>query len=423
MAIAPGVASAPSFRLLFATVGTTLAAAAGACASTPSGLAPAAGEWSAARIDSVSILDDASTQWLPLRSLLVEGGRIAWIGHVDSVPEGPEVPRIAGRGAYLVPALIDAHAHDAANDRFLHLGNGVTTVRVMWGTPGQLAHQREVTQGRREGPRLVLASPGHDGQPPSWPLTREVLSIDAVPAALDRVASEDWAFVKVYDHLPRSVYREMLREGANRRLRIVGHVPFGATLTDALDGRQASIEHFTGYDRALAGAGGWSAPDSLQIDALARATAEAGTWNCPTLGILRRFAVSRSGAVGAEREMRGRAMLLRRLHASGARLLIGTDAGIGIIAAGAGLIDEMEEFVAAGLPRATVLQLATRDAAEFLGDSRELGRVAVGYRAELLLLPQDPLESFSGLRAPSGLLTADRYFDRAQLARFRDARP
>lgn len=76
------------------------------------------------------------------------------------------------------------------------------------------------------------------------------------------------------------------------------------------------------------------------------------------------------------------------------------------------LLDELDALVAAGLPRAEVLDAATRRAATKAGVA-DSGQVATGMAADLVLLNGNPLEDFGVLAEPVGLVVAGRPIDRA----------
>lgn len=84
------------------------------------------------------------------------------------------------------------------------------------------------------------------------------------------------------------------------------------------------------------------------------------------------------------------------------------------------LLDELDALVAAGLPRAEVLDAATRRAAAKAGVA-DSGRVAVGMAADLVLLSGDPLKDFAVLAEPDGLVVAGRAIDRAGVEAMRRA--
>ncbi len=89
---------------------------------------------------------------------------------------------------------------------------------------------------------------------------------------------------------------------------------------------------------------------------------------------------------------------IRRLADAGVPIVAGTDAPL--IRYGSGLHDELRELERAGLTPAAILYIATVNNAAYLGHPRELGRVASGFRADLALVSQNPLEQLTALRRP-----------------------
>ena len=75
------------------------------------------------------------------------------------------------------------------------------------------------------------------------------------------------------------------------------------------------------------------------------------------------------------------------------------------------MILEMQLMHRAGYTRHTVLRAATEVAAQALGRS-DLGRVASGAKADLVLLAQDPLEDLSTLATPLMTIKGGRVFTR-----------
>ncbi|MDX2262528.1 MAG: amidohydrolase family protein [Gemmatimonadales bacterium] len=354
------------------------------------------------------------------QTIVISGGVIVAIGPNGgtSIPEGAQI--VDAGNQWVMPGLFDMHAHEVARDRLVMAGHGIVGVRGMWGTSEHQAVQADVARGAAVGPTLFLASPGHDGPPASWPLTRMVTRPDDAPAAVARVRSEGWAFLKVYDHLPRAAFMALNSIARAEGVRVVGHVPLGVSIDDALTAGMASIEHLTGYGDPLTspGAFAWSQIELAAVPRLVAATKAAGTWNCPTLAVTAIFARRRGGEVGAK-IIENRRRFVRALYDGGARLLIGTDSGIDLVAPGSGLLEEMREFAAAGIPNEAILRLATLEAAEFLGVQQRWGRVAVGFRGDLLLLHGDPAHALEQLAQPAGLILAGRHVDAATLATWR----
>lgn len=106
---------------------------------------------------------------------------------------------------------------------------------------------------------------------------------------------------------------------------------------------------------------------------------------------------------------------LPRLWAAGITVALGTDAGnIGTVH-GPAIFREARLMVQAGLTPAQVLRSATVNGARVLGLEAELGDVAVGKQADLVLLDADPLLSVDNLSRARMVFRAGRPFDPAEL--------
>lgn len=67
-----------------------------------------------------------------------------------------------------------------------------------------------------------------------------------------------------------------------------------------------------------------------------------------------------------------------------------------------GLVQALSFYSHLGLPNATIIDMATSQAASALGLGAITGKIAPGYRADLLLVDGDPLgdlSALSGVRA------------------------
>ncbi|HWA55844.1 MAG TPA: amidohydrolase family protein [Gemmatimonadales bacterium] len=371
-------------------------------------------------IVAVNLVSMESGQAEPRRDVIVSHGRIVSIGESGAVPLPSGAVVIDGRDRYLMPGLIDMHTHVlAAADLTAYVREGVTTVRNMWGTPGVRRLAGEIDAGTRVGPTIISASPGVDGTPPQWPGTEIVLDPDSAADVVRRLHQEGWSFLKVYTRLPPGVFEAVTQAAVAEGIRVVGHVPLAVDVRRALELHMASIEHLTGYDRAVSrngnsGTFGWADADPSRFPALVAATVSAGTWNCPTLAIYSTLAARQHSSEERRRIVENRRRFVRALDAAGARLLVGTDAGIGVVAPGSSLHDELAEFVAAGIPVYRTLRAATIDAAGFL-ERPDLGVVRPGARADLLLLEANPLTDIHHLRAMAGLVLDGAWMPRREL--------
>jgi hypothetical protein len=80
------------------------------------------------------------------------------------------------------------------------------------------------------------------------------------------------------------------------------------------------------------------------------------------------------------------------LHRSGVELLVGTDAPFPYVPPGYSFHQELELMVESGVPPAAVLMAATRNNARAINLSSELGEIAPGRLADLVLLDANPLD-------------------------------
>lgn len=104
------------------------------------------------------------------------------------------------------------------------------------------------------------------------------------------------------------------------------------------------------------------------------------------------------------------------LDRAGVPLMAGTDAmGYPLVTPGSSLHRELQLLVEAGLRPYDALRAATVASARFLGRTTEFGTIAIGRRADLLLVDGNPLEDISRLRRVDGVMVRGRWFTRADL--------
>jgi imidazolonepropionase-like amidohydrolase len=96
---------------------------------------------------------------------------------------------------------------------------------------------------------------------------------------------------------------------------------------------------------------------------------------------------------------------VRRLHAAGVEIFAGSDTQSGVFP-GAGLHRELANLARAGLSPIEVIRAATIGPARFLSRSAspDWGNVAVGQRADLLLVDGDPTRDVAALSAIRAVL-------------------
>lgn len=108
-------------------------------------------------------------------------------------------------------------------------------------------------------------------------------------------------------------------------------------------------------------------------------------------------------------------VIVKALHDAGVPLLTGTDAPLDFVYPGFALHRELELFVESGLTPYEALRAATVQPARELGTDEEEGTVAVGRRADLVLLEANPLEDVTNASRIAGVFAAGRFLPRSEL--------
>lgn len=123
-----------------------------------------------------------------------------------------------------------------------------------------------------------------------------------------------------------------------------------------------------------------------------------------------------------EREVSNRLRMPADLQRGGAGLLAGTDVDntFPFLFFGFSLHDELALLVKGGLTPLAALQSATLNPARFLGREAELGTIAAGKLADLVLLDANPLENIANTTRIAAVVQNGRYLSRADLDRMLD---
>jgi imidazolonepropionase-like amidohydrolase len=391
-----------------------------------------------------TLIDGSGGPALPDAAIVVRRGRIESVGTHAGFQLPGRTLEVDVTGRWIIPGLIDAHAHVEPWALPRYLAWGVTTVRDLHGDLDTILRlRREVNTGALPGPRIYSAGAMIDGLPTTYP--------DAIGAnrprdarkAVDRLVNAGVDLIKVYTRVDPTLLKAVLDEAKTFNLRVAGHLGLTDAVTAARDGI-TSIEHLSGVPEAcMADASSlyaahyrgffpgwtafersWAGLDSAALDRVARELAERHTVMVPTLVLHETFSrlddpavlqdtmlravpelqqqrwnvpdmVRRAGwtaqdysAFRAARPQQDR--FLRLFAAAGGRIATGTDASNQLLIPGYSEHRELELLVAAGFSPRDALVAATRNGALVLGvDS--LGLIAPGKAADLVVLSQDPL--------------------------------
>lgn len=363
---------------------------------------------------------------------------------------------------YLMPGLADMHVHyNEPSFAVLFLANGVTTVRNMSGHPFHL-EARAAIERDGLGRSLYTAGPIMDGSPPSWEGSVVIETAEQADQSVVEQKDAGYDILKVYSNLTLPAYDAIIAAARKHEMRVAGHVPGAVGIRHALASGLACLEHLYGYLPALVGddaVAGMSHFDRLmyaiehadesRIPELVDRTVEAGAWNCVTLIVHRLLARGRfaydeerkrrelrylssayetqwrdqlgpSGDPARTERMAARAeelrfKITRALRDACARLLLGTDTPNPLVVPGFSIHEELALLVQAGLSPYEALRAGTHDAAELLGAQDEFGTIAVGRRADLILLEANPLDGVANVARPAGVMSRGRWYPEEEL--------
>ena len=428
----------------------------------------------------ITVVDVRTGRVNPDYTVVVRDQRITDMGATGKVatPTGSQV--VDGTGKFLIPGLWDMHVHWSDKDYLpLFIANGVTGVRLMWGQPAHQEWRRAIDDGQLLGPHLVIASPIVDGPKPIWDGSISVTNETQARQVVAKVKREGADFVKVYQGLLRDTYFAIADEARKQGIAVEGHVPQSVSAEEASRAGQKTFEHLVGVlpacstrsDELLKAAqadlveGIASKPKfwGARVKQLRQAMLESyspdkaaalfalfksqGTWQCPTLTLLRMFGYGDDPAflndprrkyvpkvllafwdpravdggrspedfAFSRKEFQRDLELVGAMQKAGVSILAGTDTSNPFCVPGFSLHDELGLLAQAGLSPLEALQTATLNPARFLDREKDFGNVERGKIADLVLLDANPLDDIANTKKISAVIYGGRFLPRASL--------
>jgi tetratricopeptide (TPR) repeat protein len=115
--------------------------------------------------------------------------------------------------------------------------------------------------------------------------------------------------------------------------------------------------------------------------------------------------------------------LTRAFQSAGILQVIGTDASLVGLYPGKAAHRELTEFIKAGLSNFDALSIGSRNAGYFvrryIDKDARFGQVLPGYRADLVLLDENPLDDVRNARKITGVAVNGRYFGKSEIDKHR----
>lgn len=430
---------------------------------------------------NVNVVPMDKERVLENQTVLIKNGIIVEIGKKVKIPKDAQA--IDGKGKYLIPGLMDMHTHllsdgeeypdSIAEDELkVMIANGVTTIRLMIGTPEQLILREKSLRGEIIAPTIYAASPHLTGKEQGNDFV--VNTPDEAREAVRKSKQAGYDFIKITTFIKAEFYEAAIDEAAKQNIRVVGHADSRFVGVERALKAKQQIEHLDGYlemllktDAPVKGSisdlyiydlKNWESLDYIdesKIVDLAKRTVAANPFVNPTQHFMKNtFGVPRSEdsiraqpdfkfypkkvqdsfinfhkkhrlftQVPIEKRARWIAIrdkMIKAIHDAGGKIMVGSDSPEFLFLYGFSEHRELKALVDAGLSNYAALEAATVNPAQFFGIAERVGTIEKNKRADLVLLDASPLENISATEKRSGVMLKGKYYAQPELNRWLD---
>ena len=397
----------------------------------------------------VTVIDGTGAPPRPDMTVLVQGGKVTAVG--PALPSPADAKVIDGTGKTLIPGLVLMHEHmfypspkGGEYEEYpysfsrLYLAGGVTTLRTAGSMApyGDINTARAIAKGAQPGPDIDATGPYLEG---SKLLTSKMVALKD-PADAKRTV-DFWAGAgatsfKAYNYLTRAELKAAIDAAHAHGMKLTGHLcsvtyaeAAGLGIDNLEHGFAASTDFVKSKNRDQCASSADEQASLLALDpegpeatALMKLLIARHVALTSTLTVFETFTAGRPKAPEAamallspqlrasyetnwtktQTSSRGEAYKVifpkimrmeRRFVDFGGVLIAGTDpTGYGGVIPGYSGKRQVELMVEAGFPFPQALKIATFNGAHYLGRDAEIGSIAPGKRADLVLLDGDPMK-------------------------------
>jgi len=392
------------------------------------------------------------------QSVLIANGIVQWIGPSSEEKKIVGMLVINATDQFLIPGLIDAHVHVFDEAELAgYLAHGVTGVRNLAGLPFHIPLMKAIDNDELIAPEFLTTGPILNSHGPNESINQQIVMTESQGRnAVRQQHDAGFDAIKVYSNLTAPAFKGIVEEAEVLGMSISGHSPegirtdgvpydkpFDISWSKILGNNFVTLEHV----ETLV----WHALrddlDEKKFQKIASILKQSGEAVTPTLIAHKRLILiaetkgqyllsddidtinpfidyfsedsknfwSQMDPTSYEKpHSEFFSQATRILYKTGVPLIAGSDAGVFGIVPGRSLALELELLVEAGMTTYDALNSATRLSAETLGFNNA-GRIEQGYKANLVLLNQNPLININAVENPTAVIIKGHLLDQAGL--------
>lgn len=428
---------------------------------------------------NVSVLTPSADSFTPGQTVMIENGKIKTVASDIDVAEDIPAIDGEGLFLVPGFTDSHVHLWESENDLLLYIANGVTQIREMNGSKAHLRWKEEIAAGRIGPDMYVVAPQVatfgfFEGLLVGWTQNKTIArSRQGVERVVQSFKKSGYDAVKASSFLDANGYAAIGEAATKSSIPLVGHIPMAVGLDEFIASPQTETAHIEelvkGLDRAFGGYLPNNADEFLdyvrtESDQLAARLRESDKAIASTLALIDSFPHQKTDLAsvlnnseleyvnpgiteGVEITSRGMGWLpnvnlyrwpdgitdkqkedsvtywtayaeahhivFEALLEAGVPILAGTDANVPVMAPGFSLHEEIKALHDAGMSRSQALASATTAPAAWA--NANTGEVSPGFKANLVLLRDNPLEDIGATSSIETVIMNGRIFSRNDL--------
>jgi imidazolonepropionase-like amidohydrolase len=394
-------------------------------------------------LEGATVIDGTGDLPKPNTTIIINGNRIASLSsntaNYYDFSLAKNVINLTGK--YIIPGLLDMHAH-VANVRKnsynqneseymlrMLLAHGVTTIRNPGGPTEQSVALREnVSEGKIVGPQIFTA--GQLLNTPDIPVPFVESQVQTEQDVRQEVRTQTLAgvdYIKLYVGLTPDLVKAAIDEAHSNGKKVMGHL-YMTSWTDAANLGIDALTHGVPVSPFLL-----SEADRQEFLAFGDHPFNHLLWldlvdlNGPEINNMISALVNNDIPVDptldiyeiiTKEESQNQYLwskvleLTKMFYDNGVTILSGSDIPNFDLVPGASLHHELELLVEAGIPPLEVIKIATRNGAQALGIEEDVGTIEPGKQADMIILSDNPLDSISNTKKIESVINNGQLFER-----------